>query len=196
MHWNDSHEHQTCIGTCLRYLTVLRTDVLLIARYVMLRWTLLNVCTKIGRNSCFNCLYTTQFLRPPEVYLLSAVVYTVEGRITAAWRDACRLNLLTNHKVGLPRITEIMHNKYCFLFHHSTSLVNNYIAVAIPKIIKSMSLNFIIICVDTAVYFFFYIFWYIRPDDGCFVQPQHVTALHLLEWKLCVKGLRHKYCVL
>ena len=151
------------------------------------------------RDSCFNCMYMSQFVGSPEVYLLSAVVYTVEGRMTAACPNERRWNLLTSHRVEFSRIIEIIHNKYCFLFLHSTFLVNNYTAVATHKIIKSMSLHFIITCMATAVYIyiyiFFFIFWYIRPDDGCFVQPQLVTALHLLQWKLCVKGLRHKYCV-
>jgi hypothetical protein len=51
-----------------------------------------------------------------------------------------------------------MHNKYCFLFHHSTTPVNNYTAVTIRMIIKYMALNFLIMCMTTAVYFYFYIF--------------------------------------
>jgi len=31
--------------------------------------------------------------------------------------------------------------------------------------------DFLIMCMVVAVSFSFYIFWYIRSDDGCFMQP-------------------------
>jgi hypothetical protein len=44
-----------------------------------------------------------------------------------------------------------------------------------------------IIHIATYVQFSFKIFWYIRYDDGCFVQPKHVAALAII--KLCFNGL-------
>ena len=40
-----------------------------------------------------------------------------------------------------------------------------------------MAIDFIIMCMDMSVYFSFYIFCYIWPDDGRFVQLKLVDAV-------------------
>jgi len=40
--------------------------------------------------------------------------------------------------------------------------------------------DFVIMCMAVGVSFSFCIFWYIRSDDGCFVQPKLLAALDLL----------------
>jgi len=40
--------------------------------------------------------------------------------------------------------------------------------------------DFAIMCMAVAVSFSFHMFWYIRSDDGCFVQPKLVAVLDLL----------------
>jgi hypothetical protein len=40
--------------------------------------------------------------------------------------------------------------------------------------------DFVIMSMAVAVSFSFYIFWYSRSDDGCFVQPKILVAMDLL----------------
>jgi hypothetical protein len=42
-------------------------------------------------------------------------------------------------------------------------------------------LEFIVICMARAILFSFYVFEYIRPDDGYNTQSKHVAAVNLLQ---------------